>query len=259
MPVPPNARSRSAIADLVVDEDVLPVPLGFPFLYAFYPDDRGNWRIGYIDGVPTWLPKLQKVPLVQGVGGVRTLAKGDSAELAYHDAIEKIRRKGGIVIDRREDYCWMYPARDPRTRASGFVYHDPFESPRVNHDRDKRTVKYDQDHAARDAWLLDLMQRGVLPYPDPAILDLHKAQIVARVAERATRRGLPVPEDRSKVDLDKVGHFIAEAVRRADLVEAAEVPAPDEEEAPKPKARRRRSRLAPADAGLDVAMEIDDA
>lgn len=276
MPIPPRApeadlpATRGGAESVIATEETsgpeLKAAPQRPFLYVHYPNDPGNWRIGMVDGEPVWLPKLQKHSLTPGVGGVRTLSRGESPEAAYSEALNKIALRDGIALDRRLDYCYRTPCQHPRTKARGFVYHDQFEAPIPPKGRSKRTLKYDTDEAARDAWLLWLIQEGHLQAPDESVIDHNRMRISARIYERAARRGVELPAELPSVEeavAGKMPKYITAAMEASDVAVEASVPrAPEKALAPAPAkkrtTRKKTTAAKPEKAPADDGLTADD-
>ena len=77
---------------------------GASFFYVVYPNDPGNWHPvtietgdGDVEPGTYWLPKLQKLPLVPGAEGVRTLRENEAPEKAYEEAFR--RHKAAMAAD----------------------------------------------------------------------------------------------------------------------------------------------------------------
>lgn len=67
----------------------------YPFLLAHSP---GDWEVGQVDGKPTFLPVLYRVPIQPGLNGVRTMDRYERPEKAAQDAIKYTERRGHKVI-----------------------------------------------------------------------------------------------------------------------------------------------------------------
>ena len=250
MPMPPRAPetetatptgATSALAGGATTPSLQAAP-SHQFLYVLYPGDPGNWFVATVDGESVWLPKLQKHALMPGVGGVRTLNKGEPAEAAYSEAIRKIERRGGVVLDRDLDYCYGTPCTHPRTRATGKRWHDQFETPYVPQGR-STVVKFRTDVESRNAWLLDLVRLGHLPPPDPSVIDANVLRLDARIYERASRRNIQLPADMPEVAAAKAAKMpatITDAMEDRDRAASAKVPeGPPPVAKPTPRARRK--------------------
>lgn len=245
MPVPPRSRSVLETDDSFVE--ALQARPNFPFIFVFYADDPGNWFVGSVGGVDYWLPKLQRLEIRPGACGMRTLAKGEPADLAYQGALDKVRRKGGVALDRALDYCHATPCKDPKTRTDGAIHHDQFETPRVPKGRRKATVKFTADVEARNAWLLWLIEEGHVPAPDPEVIDENVARLAERTHARALRQELRLPGNTEALDPETLPANVGDALKEARRVEAAELPAaPTRAVQPPPKRRATKAKTTPA-------------
>lgn len=273
MPVPKTDVTRQRMAKAPAAEAVpldegdsgayLPIAPGASFVYVFYPDDPGNWVVGEVDGVAYWLPCLSKLNLVPGQGGVRTLRKGERSDTMIAEAIAGVTKRGGIAIDKGHGYLMRTPARHPNTGATGFVYHDRFESPKVPKGRKMRTLKFHTDTNARNTWLLSLITEGHIPAPDEELLDANRALLAERVYAKADRRGVSLPSDLEVLDEQarrRLPKYVTDAAEASERAESAEVPV---YEAPAtaakvPTRRRTKKKAAPAPkaeaAGDDIAI-----
>ena len=238
------------------EDDALPVAPNAPFFYVFYPEDPGNWVIGHVDGVAYWLPSLNKLPIIPGTHGVRTLRKGEPASAAYKEALQLVRDRGGIVIEREHGYLMKTRARNPRTNQSGHLYHDRWESPRMPRGRKKRTVKYDQDRAGRNQWLLTLVQQGFLPAPHPDIVDANIARLAERIYGAGDRRRISLPDDLEVLTDDQRANLPKVVTQAMDMhAEAVDAAVPNFEAPPSATAPKRRRKPKPK----ATLASVDDA
>lgn len=231
MPIPRHVTEtasevprESALPRETAAADMLPVMPNAPFLYVHYPDDPGNWRIGTVEGVAYWLPRLQRLSIEPGACGVRTVVAGQDPADAYKDAVAKVEKRGGTYLPRILDYVDRTPALHPATKRRGYLHYDRFETPRVPRGRNKATVKYDQDHEARNTWLLWLISEGYLTAPRPEIVDQNVGRLAGRVYARADRREVTLPADLSKVDASAVPIVITQAMADHETAEGAALP-----------------------------------
>ncbi len=228
-----------------VATDALRATPNVPFMYVHFGDDPGNWFVGEVDGVNVWLPYLQQYPVTPGVGGVRTLKSGELPGEEADELVKSVQRRGGTLLPLSLKYRATTPCIDRHSRQ-GTLYHDVFTRPRVRTGRNKRTVKFTVDTAARNRWLLSLIENGAVPAPAPELLDERKAQRAARVERVAA------DTNRNEAVRDAL---VAEAAAEAEVYESAAVPelggdavteAPEEAKAkPKPP-RKRKSRAKTA-------------
>jgi hypothetical protein len=225
MPVPnltePAATGTRASTSRLGDVDRIPVRPNYPWFYVFYPDHPGNWFVAHIEsgpGVPDedvgdwWLPCLQTEPVIPGVNHHRTIKRGQRLESAYTDAHGKIRLDGGVVLDQSLGYRREVDCVDPRTQREGTFHIDVWSKPRRAR-RGKR-LKFDFDRQRYYRWLLSLMREGVLPLPDPDILE-ERAEQYARRVERIEVEPELIPGKREEK--------MREAADYADRVSAASV------------------------------------
>jgi len=239
---PADADATPAAPEAVVDDPhtLVAVPNN-RFFWVFYPEHRGNWIPATIqagEGVPEedvgtwWLCQPVREELRPGVNGYRTIPKGAHPSSAYDLAHTAITRQGGIVLDPvRYRYAVSRPCRHPRNRAvTGDLWFEAFAKPRKTIPGRKITYDYDRQRYYR--FLLSLVRDGVIPAPDPHLIDVTLAQVVKRV-DRA--------ESRTDLRDEEQARAVAAAAEVAEVAQSAQIPT----EAP--KASRRR--VAPTPAG----------
>jgi hypothetical protein len=212
------------------------------FFFVAYPDDPGNWfpaEIKADEGVDPddvgvwWLLRPQREPCQRGVNGHRGKRAGDKDSHVYAQAHAHIREDGGIVLEEQQpQYCVPVPVTHPRTGASGVMHLDAWSKARPVV-RGKR-IKFDFDSQRFARWLLSLHRAGVLPAPDPQMVEINQARVVEMVERR---KGLPLDPEIKK------GH-VGEAVEVAARVAKAQ-PVEREEMVPVRKAKAK-AKPAPA-------------
>ena len=223
---PTKATSKAAS----VSDDRLPGRPTPKFLWAAHPD---SWE--FIDG--QWLPRLKKIPLVDGVNGCRKGPYGHIPVLnqlridrfiPLDDEIAvKLTDKDGKITD---DAGYMVKWEGQR----GAHYADIWATPHLVGSGRQLRVDWSTgyDVAGFNAWRLWLVESGTVPKPTPAVL----AQIIKLQGKRANRR---VGESH-----DGNPHVQAHVKREQDKLEAMKASA----EPPKPRrARAKRQRASVQD------------
>lgn len=156
-----------------------------PFLLVHHQGREGSWEICTegLDG-PTWLPVFQQVPMVPGAG-VLTREQGMSPEDTIKPLMDRLAKDRSVVI-RPEDagYLESDDAVDYRTKQTGRFW-------RLAWERVQRSAVPDTpdqvvlDHAAYNAWRLEVFQAGMVPPPSDHVLSAASRKVLARKARLA--------------------------------------------------------------------------
>jgi len=237
-----DAATPAAPEAVVDDPNVLVAVPNNRFFWVFYPEHRGNWipvQIQPGEGVAEdevgtwWVCQPVREELRPGVNGYRTIPRGAHPSAAYDLAHSAITRAGGIVLDPvRYRYAVSRPCRHPRNRAvTGDLWYEAFARPRKAIPGRKITFDYDRQRYYR--FLLSLVRDGVIPAPDPHLIDVTVASVARRIDRATTRTDLREDEQ-------------ARAIEAASAVAAVAQSATIPSEAP--RASRRRATPAPAGA-----------
>ena len=206
--------------------DVLPVRPNHPFIYHFVPTDPGNWSPVSIeagegvadDEVGTWwLPMLKALPIKPGLMGCRTVPRGANPSRAYSGAVERLREKGHFDLDPDLGYCVAKPCEDPRTKATGAYYMDAWSTPRRK--LANRALKFNFDRQRYYRWLLSLIREGVIPAPDPDVVDARQARIVTQVQRREAVAITTLAGDEARA-----ASYLEEVEERLDQAKSAQLP-----------------------------------
>ena len=151
---------------------VLRIASNYPYLLAHH---RDNWDLetAGLDG-PTWLPQLQEVPVMPGVGGARTVKEGADPKTAYDLLIRNMEGNGFVVLpgDIKVDgveYSKGLDCVNPRNSKPGVYWVSSFAEPRYR--RGNARQKFKLDRAAYNRWRLALVEQGHIAPPNPEVVD----------------------------------------------------------------------------------------
>lgn len=188
IPSAPEVRSRGADLSGITGRDVLNVQPNHPFWLVHWKGRPGSWDVADIDGKPVWLPVLNAYPIVEGANGVRTLGKGESPSKRIENALVKLQTEGAILVEPGVpvDGAVLPPGvdvgpgylRETDCRGGKF-YHHAWDIPRNPLPGRPRVPNVDRERF--DRWRLSLVTSGVIPLPDPQVIEDAKANAAQRV------------------------------------------------------------------------------
>lgn len=226
MPVPDHApQSAPASSNPLMSAQQLPqeqaassdrlaTALWPEFFLIHWP---GDWSEGAVDatvdGVKLkgayWLPQIVAVPVVPGANGFRSRrGEQDPPEEQWASALEDLRRKGAVVIDRRlripaemlpagsapGSYMRGWPAVDPRTRQTGDTWCEAWLVPMPT--PPGMPQRWRIDHATRNAFRAWLVLSEVVKPPVEVVVDALVADAESRRDEAYVR---PYPDEVRKL------------------------------------------------------------
>jgi|GEM_PF-1457260 hypothetical protein len=176
-----------------------------------------------------FLPLLGTIKHEPGLGGVD---KNGDTSLAVAGrmkngwaSIDPRHCLSGDTPDGQPGYVRTWPAR------GGRVHGTAWQTPRMIGNR----VKWHNDTDGYYRWLKRLMVDGVVPAPDPAVME-NLIDIAEQRQKRSAGRALSNPY---------AANLLAEADARLEAIRNATVPGQEAEAAPKPKPRRRAAKAKP--------------
>ena len=197
------------------------------------------WEVVEVDGAAVWVPQLSRHELLPGAQGIRTLTRAEEGDprLAWRAARQQQESEGFVYLDptaqiaeryRPEGidastYCYGIPCVD-RQRRPGMRFTELWEVPVPTPAGMSQVFRYDHERA--NAWRASLVADGLVPQPNPLIMDRQ----IRRARERVARAQAAAP---GQARDEKVAAVEADLARH----ESAQVPA---EATPDPKARKRR-------------------
>jgi hypothetical protein len=169
------------------------IPASPYFFLIHRPLERGSWDL-VNEGMeePTWVPAFAPFLLQAGAAGVRTLEKGDRAELAWSAAIQRLRDQGQFILPMDTtvpaDLCpeGVAPGslvRSTEVRGGGKRWHTAFE--KIERGLGGK-VSMVTDRSAWNRFRAWLVAEGKVSHPMPAVLRDYKEQLGERLV--ATQR-----------------------------------------------------------------------
>lgn len=215
-------------------------PLNTPrSAYFTYQWNYARWQVVADpdnEGAFVFLPLLGRLKHEPGLGGVDK--NGDTSL-----AVASRSKHGWVSIDHRHclssdtpdgqpGYVRTWPAR------GGRVHETAWQSPRVVGSR----VKWAKDTNGYFRWLARLLRDGIIPPPDPAVVE-NLIDIAEQRQRRSAGRALSNPY---------AANLLAEADIRLAAIRNATIPGQDPEPAPEPKPRRKRAAKVDAVGGPGV-------
>jgi len=198
------------------------------------------WEVVTVEGSPVWVPQLSRHELLPGAQGIRTLTRAEQGDprLAWRAARQQQEGEGFVYLDptaeidprfRPDDvdaasYCYSIPCID-RQRRPGVRFTELWNVPIPTPAGMSQVFRY--SHELANAWRASLVADGLVPQPNPLIVERE----IRRARQRLARAQAAAPSAARDVKVEAV---------EADLArhEAAQVPADVE---PDPKPRKRRS------------------
>ncbi|MAL02703.1 MAG: hypothetical protein CL625_00280 [Arenimonas sp.] len=204
------------------------------------------WEVVDVEGAPVWVPQLSRHELLPGAQGIRTLTRAEQGDprLAWRAARQQQEGEGFVYLDPTAEidprfrpegidaatYCYAIPCID-RQRRPGVRFTELWEVPIPTPPGMSQVFRFDHDLA--NAWRASLVADGLVPQPNPLIMERE----IRRARQRLARAQAAAPSAARDV---KVATVEAEVERH----EAAQVPAEAPAPAPTPRKRRGASQGA---------------
>ena len=130
-----------------------------------------------------FLPVFATLVEMAGVNGVRETKRGpDSshARVAMQD-------KGYIILDRDLGYLTRW-----KTTSGGWYYESIFASPKILGNR----VIWKTDYKAYNDFRRGLLEKGIIPTPDPDVLEMMVEELQQRASRHTTDQHIPVMKEK---------------------------------------------------------------
>lgn len=176
-----SGKSRSSVTSGPTAASTHNIEPNAAFFLFHHP---ANWRIASegLDG-PTWIPDVQKKPLIPGCNGIRTRRQNEAEEATYLHAIDEDQRSGSVYLWPEavipdgclpggitgEGYLRAYPCRGNMTGRTGEHFVEVWSLPVASLPNEAQ--QYQFDRASYNRWCAWLVESGVVDPPIPRILD----------------------------------------------------------------------------------------
>lgn len=198
----------------------------YPFLLAHSP---GDWEVGNVNGKPTFLPVLYRVPVQPGLNGVRTMDRYERPEKATQDAIRYTERRGHVVIPPtlhvsaahagplgEGKYIRAIDCRDRANDPLGTHWLEVWELPIPTPPDEDQAFSYQRE--ANNAFRAHLVESGVVAPPSELVM----ARLRGRFGVRVGRvEATPFPDMALKKDRLAKAAALAKSVTDAVVPGAA--------------------------------------
>ena len=163
-------------------EKLAPAP---PFFLVFNP---GEWELADLDGSPVWLPVLAILWEVPGVNNVRGTRNGPDSSMAR----VKLEEQGRTVLPQTLGYVKRLPARGGR-------WHHCLTWDHTRQIGNKTLTRHDDQGYNR--WRFELIEKQIIPAPDPEVLEITIERLADRVRRHVSRAN--VPGVKAKLDIEQ--------------------------------------------------------
>ena len=196
-----------------------------------------SWEVVTVDGSPVWVPSLSRHALLPGSQGIRTLTRAEEGDprLAWRSARQQQESEGFIYLDPTAEiaprfrpegvnastYCYAIPCIDAQRRP-GVRFTELWNVPIPTPVGMSQAFKF--DHARANAWRASLVAEGLIPRPNPLIIER-----AVRRANTGLSRALAGPAGAARDEA------VAKAEERLALHTNAAIPEPTKS---KPKRRK---------------------
>ena len=160
-------------------QTAIPEKPNHPFWLMHHP--MSCWEcVLMVDGEYYWLPTFRQLKDLAGCNAVRMVQNGRGADSTM--ARVQMMDNGFEILDLEFGYQQRFPSR-----FGGFIYKEIWATPKVIGNR----VIWNFDHVAFDEWRKQLLDDGVLPQPDPDVLDVFIERQERRIERNAQRGHIP--------------------------------------------------------------------
>ena len=177
-------RGREPAVD-VPDHQKLNVRPSHSFLLLFHP---AVWDVAMVGGTPTIVPRLREFALEPGFSGVTPRKDKFDGDARY--ALVQQEAKGWLPIDRKGDWTAFGEHRGDYVQVfdgtRGPVHLSIWRQPYIR----GGTVVYDFDEEGYLAFLVKLVEDGIVPGPDRVTrkgLELHMRRQMLKATSSAAR------------------------------------------------------------------------
>lgn len=192
--VPEPRRAQSATSSAAV----LNVEPNDDFVFIHYPNSPTAWAVETrgVD-VPTLLPTVNPIVVVEGAFGIRTLSPGEDPANRFDTMHNLLRKRGAILIESKPGTPTEYGCvTDCR---GGVFHHTPWQILRQPLDGQQMTPEIDRAKYA--AWREALVTTGVVPPASSAVLEAMENALKLRI-EQADAESVEMPADRRAAKMD---------------------------------------------------------
>jgi len=222
MPVPESNSTeyeRNAVTlGRLSNSDRYPAQPNQPFYLVHHTDRRGSWEVEVINGEPVWLPVFSKLILEPGANNIPTPPAGRSIYDAALTAVNALVQDGAVVLNQPSIVPTYLDAVDCRAPADqggreGTFYVEKWM--KLVKPLPGKVARPKLDRAAYNAWRLDVLAKGLIGEPNPAVLDVSIEDYRVRLKRLRGERDLRE---------DVQAELVTEAAKELETVQAAKLP-----------------------------------